>query len=90
MRVACPPLREATRQEIILTDIGWGRALYERGISRSACRNQDEEAGWDEAAIAGMVLPPLQDVIDYAAELQELLDAREDMEDNIWHSRGGW
>jgi hypothetical protein len=32
----------------------------------------------------------LQAVIDYGQELQELLDAREDMEDNIWHSRGGW
>lgn len=87
MKVACPPLREATRQEIILTDIGWGRALYERGVSRSACRNQDEMAGWDEAAIAAMQLPPLQDMIDYGAELQDLEDARLDVE--FWRS-GQW
>lgn len=32
-------------------------------------------------------LQPLQRVIDEAAELQELMDA---MEDDMWHSRGGW
>jgi hypothetical protein len=75
MRVACPPI-----EAIILTDIGWGRALFEKGVSRSACRNQDEEAGWDEAAIVVMTLPPLQLLIDYAAELQELQDAMDDEE----------
>jgi len=86
MKVACPPLRNKTRQDYILAAIEEGRYIYERGWSRSNCRNQDEEAGWDEAQAAA-ALPPLQAVIDHAAELQELQD---DMEDRLWHSRGEW
>jgi hypothetical protein len=82
MRIACPPI-----EAIILNDIDWGKRLYERGVSRSACRNQDEMAGWDEAAIEVMTLPPLQLLIDYGAELQELQD---DMEDRLFWAQGGW
>jgi hypothetical protein len=71
-----------------LAAIDFGRRLYEAGASRSACVNEYEGIGYDEAEHeATTVLAPLQDMIDYAAELQELLDARED---DMWHARGGW
>ena len=51
-----------------------GRILFESGCSRFACLNEDELIGYDLAAWE-------------AAELEEYID---DIEDNIWHSRGGW
>jgi hypothetical protein len=44
MRVA--PYADGDR---VLAAISFGRRLYEAGASRSACINQDEVAGWDEA-----------------------------------------
>lgn len=86
MNVALPPVQSIDRNAILLAALEQGRAYYERGWSRSACRNQDEEAGYDAAA--GLPLEGfLQTTIDYAAELEELQDG---IEDNIWHSRGGW
>lgn len=86
MNVALPPLREMNRNEQLLVRLEQGRYLYEAGFTRSACRNQDEEAGYDAAAGAP-VDGWLQQEIDYAGELE---DYEEWVEDNIWHSRGGW
>lgn len=99
MRIALPPIQTPSRTDLLLAAIAAGRRLYETGASRSQCRNQDEEAGWDAAAVADAAssdavgsgsMPVdgfLQATIDYAAELEMLQDG---MEDNIWHSRGGW
>lgn len=88
---------------LALAAIGFGRRLYESGASRSACVNQHEEAGWQEAEYEDTAaawdddlrmelslqppLPPLQQIIDFAAEADEY---EAWIEDNIWHSRGGW
>lgn len=36
--------------DIVLAAMSWGRQLFHDGASRIACRNQHEEAGFDEAA----------------------------------------
>ena len=90
MRIALPPVQQPSRQEMVLAAIEEGRRLFALGSPRAACRNQDEEAGWDEAkaeAAAVATLAPLQQMIDHAAELQELIDARLDDE---WHRSGAW
>ena len=87
MRIALPPIQAESRHDMVLAAMSYGHHLYELGASRSACRNQDEEAGWDEAASAAMQRPPLQEMIDFAAELEEYRDWIEDEE---WHRRGMW
>jgi len=87
MRVACPPFREMTRQEFILASLEEGRRNYERGLSRSACRNQDELFGYDSAEAEVIAsLSPLQDAIDFGEHTAELEDWLIDVE---W-LRGGW
>ena len=87
MRIALPPIQAESRHDMVLAAMSYGHHLYELGASRSACRNQDEEAGWDEAASAAMQRPPLQEMIDFAAELQELQD---DMDDRAFWGSGQW
>jgi len=82
---------------LVYAGINFGRSLYLTGASRSACVNENEQIGYDEAeweayqaqmmALEAAQLPPIQDFIDFVAEAEELEDA---IEDNIWHSRGGW
>jgi hypothetical protein len=82
---------------LVYAAINFGRSLYAAGASRSACVNENEEIGYDEAewehyqeqmmAQDAAALPALQEFIDFVAEAEELEDA---IDDNIWHSRGGW
>jgi hypothetical protein len=73
--------------------ISVGRRLFELGAPKSACLDEDEIAGWQQAEedvyAAGMAAADgtLQQMIDAAAELEDQIEGRLDDE---WHSRGQW